>query len=363
MDQRRTPATAGTIADVSTKQNPLPSIVASLPKAELHLHLEGSIRPDTAVALAARHGSKITKEEVLARYNYSDFLGFIETFKWITSFLRTPDDYALITRQLAEELLRQNVVYAEITISVSIMLRRMQNVEANFAAIRETAQSVPFRRLRTAYIFDVARQFGPESAMEVARWASKLQNAGVVAFGMGGDELSMPAVGFRPAFDLARQDGLRTVCHAGEIGGPDSVREAVEILGAERVGHGIAVMHDPALAESLITRRVALENCPTSNLCTGALAKQTGKPNPSLADHPLPKFLEKGLLVTLSTDDPGLFHTDLLNEYALAESMGISKKATLDLAENSINAAFLPPMDKRELLENFRSAAKGAGLV
>lgn len=347
---------------MAAEQTRLTSIVASLPKAELHLHLEGSIRPETAVELAARHGTTLTRENVLARYNYSNFAGFIETFKWITSFLRTPDDYALITRHLGNELLRQNVVYAEITISAGVMLRRMQNVAANFEAIRETAQSVPFRRLRTAYIFDVARQFGVEAAMEVARWAAKLQASGVVAFGMGGDELAGPTTSW-PAFDYARQDGLRIVCHAGEIGGPDSVREAVEILGAERIGHGIAVMNDPALAESLITRRVVLENCLSSNLCTGALAKQTGKPDTSLKDHPLPKFLEQGLLVTLSTDDPALFHTDLLKEYALAESLGLSGKRMLELAENSINAAFLPPMDKRELLENFRGAAKAAGLV
>jgi aminodeoxyfutalosine deaminase len=348
---------------VATEQNLKPAIVAPLPKAELHLHLEGSIRPDAAVELAARHGVTLTREEVLARYKYSDFNGFISTFKWITSFLRTPDDYALITRHLAEELLRQNVVYAEITISAGVMLRRMQNVEENFQAIRETAQSVPFSRLRSAWIFDVARQFGPESAMEVARWASKLHSSGVIGFGMGGDELSVPAVQFRPAFDLARGDGLRTVCHAGEIGGPESVREAVEILGAERIGHGIAVMHDPALAETLITRRVVLENCPTSNLCTGALAKQIGKPEAALKDHPLPQFLEKGLMVTLSTDDPGLFHTDLLGEYSIAESLGLSTKQMLDLTEQSFNAAFLPPLDKRQLLENFRAAANAAGLV
>jgi len=340
-----------------------PSIVDPLPKAELHLHLEGSIRPDAAVELAARHGTKLTREEVLARYNYADFMGFIETFKWITSFLRTPDDYALITRYLAEELVRQNVVYAEITISAGVMLKRMQNVEANFEAIRDTARSVPFRRLRSAFIFDAARQFGAPAAEEVARWASKLQNSGVIAFGMGGDELSGATASFRPAFDYARRDGLRIVCHAGEVGGPESVREAVELLGAERIGHGIAVMNDPALADALITRKVVLENCPSSNLCTGALAKQTGNSKASLGDHPLPKFLEQGLLVTLSTDDPGLFHTDLLNEYALVESLGLPRKRILDLAENSINAAFLAPLEKRELLENFRSAAKTAGLV
>jgi aminodeoxyfutalosine deaminase len=199
--------------------------------------------------------------------------------------------------------------------------------------------------------------------MEVARWASKLESSGVIALGMGGDELAVPAVQFRPAFDYARSEGLRTVCHAGEIGGPDSVREAVEILGAERIGHGIAAMHDPALVESLITRRVVLESCPTSNLCTGALVKQTGNRNASLKDHPLPKFIEQGLMVTLSTDDPGLFHTDLLSEYSVAESLGLSTKQLLSLTEQSFNAAFLAPLDKRQLLENFRGAANAAGLV
>jgi aminodeoxyfutalosine deaminase len=282
-----------------------PTPIDSLPKAELHLHLEGSIRSQVAIELAARHGVTLTPEEVATRYNYPDFRGFLETFKWVTSFLRDPEDYALITRNLAEELVKQNVVYAEITISAGVMLRRMQNVEANLQAIREVAQSVPFSRLRTAWIFDATRQFGHDAAMEVARWAAKLQSSGVVAFGMGGDELAFPTVNFRPAFDYARQQGLHTVCHAGEIGGPGSVREAIELLGAERIGHGIAAMRDEALANSLATTgRVVLENCLTSNLCTGALAKQTENPSASLRDHPLPKFLGLGVPVTLSTDDP-----------------------------------------------------------
>ncbi len=339
------------------------TILDTLPKAELHLHLEGSISPETAVELAARHGTKLTPEEVAARYQYSNFAGFIDVFKWVTSFLRDPQDYALITRRLLEDLLRQNVVYAEITISTGVMLRRMQNVEANFATIRETSQIVSFNRLRTAWIFDAARQFGADSAKEVARWAAKLHNSGVVAFGMGGDEVSFPTANFRPAFDLARSEGLRVVCHAGEIGGPEYVREAIELLGAERIGHGIAVMNDPALAESLAMRRIVLENCPTSNLCTGALAKQCGKPNASLADHPLPGFLERGLAVTLSTDDPALFHTDLLTEYSRVASLGLSDKQLLQLAEQSFSAAFLPPLEKRQLYDDFRSAAKTAGLL
>jgi len=348
---------------VATQTTRQPTILDTLPKAELHLHLEGSIRPETAVELAERHGVKLTPEDVTARYNYSNFAGFIEAFKWVTSFLRDPEDYALITRKLAEELVRQNVVYAEITISAGVMLRRMQNVEANFTAIREASESVIFRRLRTGWIVDAARQFGPEAAMEVARCAAKLHRSGVVAFGMGGDELAFPTVNFRPAFDLARSEGLRTVCHAGEIGGPESVREVVEILGAERVGHGIAVMHDPALAESLATRKVVLENCPSSNLCTGALAKQTGNADATLADHPLAKLITQGSLVTLSTDDPAMFHTDLLTEYSHAASLGLSNEQLLHLAEQSFSAAFLPPIEKRQLLEDFRAAAKSAGLL
>jgi aminodeoxyfutalosine deaminase len=340
---------------------PQQSVLDSLPKAELHVHLEGSIRPETAIELAERHDVTLKKEDVLARYRYPDFTGFIETFKWITSFLRDPEDYALITRNLCAELVRQNVVYAEVTVSVGVMLRRMQNVEANFTAIREAAQSVPFSRLRANWIFDAARQFGADAAVEVSRWASQLQAGGVVAFGMGGDELAYPTVNFRPAFDFARNAGLHVVCHAGEIGGPASVREAIEILGAERIGHGIAVMHDDALAASL-SRRAILEICPTSNLCTGALAKQLGRASAAIEDHPLPKFIARGVPVTLSTDDPGLFHTDLLGEYSKAAALGLTQAQLLRLAEESFSAAFLPPLDKRALLDNFRAAAKAAGL-
>jgi aminodeoxyfutalosine deaminase len=348
------------VTEAKTRQ---PTIVDALPKAELHLHLEGTIRPETAVELAARHGMEVKPEEAAARYRFSNFAGFIETFKWVTSFLREPADYALITRNALADLGRQDVVYAEITISAGVMLRRMQNVEANFAAIREAAGIVVFNRLRTAWILDATRQFGPDAALEVARVAAKLEREGVVAFGMGGDELAFPAVNFRHAFELAREGGLHTVCHAGEIGGPESVRDAVEVLGAERIGHGIALMNDAVLEDALATRRIVLENCITSNVATGALAKQTGKANASFADHPLPQLLARGSLVTLSTDDPGIFHTDLLTEYSLAASLGLSNAQLLQLAQQSFSAAFLPPTDKRRLLDDFQSAARSAGLL
>lgn len=349
--------------DIAAHGNRKPTAVDALPKAEIHLHLEGSIRPETAVELASRHGDKIAAEEVARRYRYADFAGFIEAFKWVTSYLREPNDYRVIVGALAEELIRQNVVYAEITISAGVMRLRKQHVEANFEVICDTARQFASRGLRTAWIFDAARQFGADPAMEVAQIAAKLRNQGVVAFGMGGDELAFPAAHFRAAFDRARNAGLRIVCHAGETGRPDSVRDAIEILGAERVGHGIGVMHDSALAELCVERGIVLENCITSNLCTGALAKQTGKPNPSLADHPLPEFLKRGVPVALSTDDPAMFHTDLLSEYSKAASLGLSGSQLVALAEQSFHAAFLPASDKRVLLDQFRSAAKSAPLV
>ena len=340
-----------------------PTVVDPLPKAETHVHLEGSIRPDTAVELAARHEVALKRESVLARYSYKDFNGFLQTFKWVTSYLQTPEDYGLITRKFAEELVAQNVVYAEVTISAGVMLRRSQNIEANMQAIRSVADSVPFERLKMVFILDAARQFGHEEALKVAAEAGHLQKYGVVAFGMGGDELAFPTENFRPAFDLARRDGLRIVCHAGEVGGAELIREAVTLLGAERIGHGIAAMNDASLADWLITRHITLENCPTSNLCTGALAKQLAKSEVALEDHPLPAFMKRGLLVTLSTDDPALFHTDLLSEYSKAAAIGLTNPQLVQLAETAYQTSFLPPEQKQKYLSDFRAAAISAGLV
>jgi aminodeoxyfutalosine deaminase len=340
-----------------------PTIVDALPKAETHVHLEGSIRPDTAVELASRHQVALKRESVLARYSYKDFNGFLQAFKWVTSYLQTPEDYALITQKFAEELLAQNVVYAEVTISAGVMLRRSQSIEANLQAIRSIADSVPFGRLKMVFILDAARQFGHEEAMKVAIEAGRLQKLGVVAFGMGGDELAFPTEHFRPAFDHARREGLRLVCHAGEVGGPALIREAVTLLGAERIGHGIAAMNDASLADWLLTRRITLENCPTSNLYTGALAKQLGKSEASIQDHPLPAFLRRGLLVTLSTDDAALFHTDLLTEYSKVASLGLTNAELIHLAEQGYQTSFLPPEQKQKYVSDFRAAAKSAGLV
>jgi len=339
---------------------PISSLLA-LPKADLHVHLEGSIEPPAVVELAARHDVKLTTQEVAARYAPGDFDQFIAAYLWVTSFLRDPADYGLIMERLGESLARQNALYAEITLSVGVMFRREQDPAANLEAIRAAARKIP--SLRCAFIIDCVRQWGPEPAMEVARCAVALRNEGVVAFGMGGDELALPASDFRAAYDLTRAAGLHSVVHAGETGDPQGIRDAITELGAERIGHGIAAMRSESLMDSLAESGVCLEVCPTSNLRTGALARQTGKRAPTESDHPLPTLLRRGVRVSLGADDPAMFETNLTAEYELAQRIGVTPDEIVRLARTGFDSAFLAPRERDDLLAKFEAGRKSAGLV
>ena len=318
----------------------LPDTVASEPKAELHLHLEGSIQPQTVCNLTKRHGLDVTEEEVRQRYGYRDFLEFLETFKWVTSFLREPRDYAVIARDLAEYLLSQGVVYAEVTLSIGVMQLRKQRAELNFEAILRGTESFASRGLRINWIFDAVRQFGPEAAQGVLNAARNCASDTIVAFGIGGDELSVPTDEFRQVYDRAAESGLHRLMHAGEVGGPEKIREAVELLGVERIGHGIAAIHDRALMDLLVDKRIPLEICPQSNIRTGALARQLQKRHATLEDHPLPTLLRYGVPIALSTDDPAMFHTTLKEEYEHARRMGLNDTELHQLAKMSFDYAF-----------------------
>jgi adenosine deaminase len=321
----------------------LPESVASLPKAELHLHLEGSIQPSTVCALTARHGVMVTEQEVERRYAYQNFVEFLETFKWVTSFLRDPQDYALITHDLAEYLVSQRVIYTEVTISIGVMLLRKQRPEANFQAILGAAELFEGRGLHMNWIFDAVRQFGAEAAGRVVKAAKQCASKSIVAFGIGGDELSVPTTELRPVYDQAAALGLHRLIHAGEIGGPEKIREAVELLGVERIGHGIAAINDPALMDLLADRRIPLEICPQSNIRTGALALQLRRTDARMEDHPLPALFRHGIPVVLSTDDPAMFHTTLLNEYEQAQQLGMTENELQRLAQMSFDFAFERP--------------------
>jgi len=321
-------------------ERPFPEHVLSLPKAELHLHLEGSIRPAIVSQLTARHGAPISQEEARRRYAYTDFLGFLDAFKWVTSFLRTPEDYALIAKDLGEQLLAQNVVYAEITLSVGVMLRRNQQPERNFEAILRATEPFESHGLKLFWIFDAVRQFGADAAQQVVYAARKCVSKKIVAFGIGGDELSIPTADFRRVYASASSFGLHLLMHAGEIGGPEKIREAIELLNIERIGHGIAAIHDPSLMDLLADRRIPLELCPGSNILTGALARQLSQPSATIESHPLPQLLRHGIPVTLSTDDPTMFHTDLTSEYRNAHHMGLSEPELASLVQTSFTHAF-----------------------
>jgi len=324
----------------------------ALPQAELHLHLEGSLQPETVCALAAKYGVPASTQDVLRRYAYRDFLEFIETFKWVSSLLRAPEDFALALHDLGEQLLAQNVVYAEITLSVGVMLLRHQSPEKNFEAIAAAAESFRGRGLKLNFVFDAVRQFGADAAMKVVEAAEGCASESIVAFGIGGDELSIPAKEFRAVYEKAGAIGLHKLMHAGEVGGPEEIRQAIELLGAERIGHGIAAMRDPSLMDLLVERRIPLEICPQSNIRTGALAKQLGRASAQIEQHPLPQLFHHGIPVVLSTDDPAMFHTSLRFEYENARRMGLQESELKRIAKMSFEHAFIDEHDKAALPRN-----------
>jgi aminodeoxyfutalosine deaminase len=317
----------------------IPASIAALPKAELHVHLEGSLQPATVAKIAARHGVQVTEDEVRQRYAYRDFVEFIEAFKWVTSFLREPADYAVIVRDFAEIQLVQKVVYAEVTLSIGVMQLRGQDPQANFEAMLEAAEEFAPRGLQLRWVWDAVRQFGVNAAMEVVEAAGRCHSDKIVAFGIGGDERSIPAKNFRAVYDRAEDLGMHRLIHAGEVGGPENIREAIEHVKAERIGHGIAAINDPALMDFLAERQIPLEVCPASNMCTGALAVQLGG-EPSVLDHPLPKLFRHGIPIVLSTDDPTMFHTTLSGEYESAARMGLRQDELESLVAMSFQHAF-----------------------
>jgi len=302
------------------------SFYQALPKAELHVHLEGSLTPELLCELEP----SLSPEEIEERYRATgDFAGFLEAFKWALDRLPTHVEYVLVLRRLLQTLEAENVQYAEITISAGVILRRRQDFETIFALLCKEARSWS---VQVRWILDAVRQFGPVEAMAVAELAAAHRKDGVVAFGLGGDEQAGPVEWFAEVLQYARGQGLHLTIHAGETSGPRSVWGALE-LGAERIGHGVSAAQDPALLEELRRRNIPIEVCLTSNVATGAVA--------DLSVHPLPRFLEAGVPVVLNTDDPGLFRTTLAREYELAASrFGLGLEDLRRLADNGFRYAF-----------------------
>jgi aminodeoxyfutalosine deaminase len=326
------------------------AFIRQLPKAELHLHLEGAVEPATLFELRQRHGEQATLAETAALYQHNDFQSFLMAFKEVSAHLRGPDDYELATYRLMQRLKEENVLHAEVYVAVGVCLLRKQDFAAIFEGLeRGRARGAGDFGVSLLWIFDATRQFGAEQAQEVFELAVRYQDRNVVGVGIGGDEQKAPPELFRGVYGYAADNGLHLTAHAGETAPAESIWGALN-LRAERIGHGLTAAQDPDLIEELAYRQIPLEICVTSNLRTGACK--------AIAEHPAKSYFDQGVMVTLNTDDPALFGTTLSREYQLAqEAFGFTDEHLRELARNSFEASFLPPEKKVELLSLFDAAA------
>jgi adenosine deaminase/aminodeoxyfutalosine deaminase len=330
--------------------------IRRLPKAELHLHLEGTITPATLMELSARHDSHpMTQAQAESYYSFNDFTGFIEGFKAVTRRLIDPEDYELVAWRMMQHLAEQGVVHAEVYISVGVIYMwrnfdplAFEPIFAGLERARERAESE--LGLTLYWIFDAVRHFTVEEAQRVFRKAAQMrpQYPSIIGIGLGGDERQCGSEAFHALYTEAARAGLRLTNHAGETTGPEAIWEALAI-GSERIGHALSAIQDPMLVEELKARNMALELNPTSNVRTGVCA--------SFAGHPLRNYFDAGLLVTLNSDDPAFFGSDVANEYLLAHTEhGFSREELRRLAANSIRASFLPEPAKAAWLSRIDSA-------
>ncbi len=327
----------------------LDAFIAGLPKVELHVHHVGSAAPETVAELAARHAgsSPVPVDPELLRdyFRFTDFAHFIEVYLSVVDLIRDPADVATLTYDVAAGLASQQVRYAELTLTPYSSVVRGMAPEAFFEAV-EDARSRAARDLgiELRWIFDIPGEAGLAAADLTLELALEHRPDGLIGFGLGGPEIGVPRPQFAPHFAAARAAGLHSVPHAGESTGPQTVWDALEHLGAERIGHGISAAHDPELLAALAERGIPLEICPTSNVCTRAVG--------SLADHPLPAIVAAGVPVSINSDDPPMFSTTLNHEYAVAaDLLSLDAAGVAELARNGVRQSFLAPERQSELVK------------
>jgi len=334
----------------------LQTYLAAVPKAELHVHLEGSIRPETLLTLARRNRIELpvsSVEEVREWFVFRDFPHFIEVYGAISTCLKTEEDFELITYEFGAEMARQNTRYAEVTFSPAFHHHRGISDNAyldGLARGRKRAQN-DFG-VEIAWVFDIIRNVS-DTAMNrlysdyTTSIAIENMTNGVVALGLGGSEVGSPPERFETYFNRARAAGLHSDPHAGEVAGPESVWGAIRALGAERIGHGVRSIEDPSLVKYLAEHHIPLEVNPTSNICLGVY--------PSLEEHPFRRLHEQGVIVTINSDDPPLFNTTLNDEVALLDSAFNFDIDTIDgILLNAVRHSFLPTERRAALEAGFR---------
>ncbi|RAO28774.1 Aminodeoxyfutalosine deaminase [Micromonospora saelicesensis] len=337
----------------------LSTFIAGLPKVELHVHHVGSALPRIVAELAARHEGRSpvpADPDALASYfEFRDFAHFIEVYLSVVDLIRDPEDVWILTHEVARELARQQVRYAELTITPYSHVRRGIPAPAFCEAIEDARKrALADFGIELRWCFDIPGEAGLPAAEETLRIALDERPDGLVSFGLGGPEIGVPRPQFRPYFDQARAAGLRSVPHAGETTGPQTVWDALNELGAERIGHGISAAQDPQLLAYLAERQIGMEICPTSNVRTRAVA--------TLDEHPLPRLVEAGLLVTINSDDPPMFGTTLNDEYAVAARLlGVGAEGLAGLARNAVTASFLDAAGQQRILAEIDAYLATAG--
>ncbi|WP_307805030.1 adenosine deaminase [Streptomyces sp. VRA16 Mangrove soil] len=320
----------------------LETFIAGLPKAELHVHHVGSASPRIVAELAARHpDSKVPAdiEKLTEFFTFKDFAHFIQVYLAVVDLIRTPEDVRLLTFEVARDMARQNVRYAELTLTPYSSVKPSVGIdERGFMEAIEDARKAAEAEFGTVlrWCFDIPGEAGLESAEVTTRLATDdaLRPEGLVSFGLGGPEIGVPRPQFKPYFDRAIAAGLRSVPHAGETTGPETVWDALTELRAERIGHGTSSARDPKLLAHLAEHGIPLEVCPTSNIATRAVR--------TLDEHPLKQFVDAGVTVTINSDDPPMFATDLNHEYAVAARLlDLDERGVAELAKNAVRASFL----------------------
>ena len=318
----------------------------SVPKAELHVHVEGAASPDLVQRIAARNGIKVPDGVIGpdGQFVWRDFLDFLNTYDAATSVIRTGEDYRDIVYEYLVKCAAEGAIYVELTASADHATQVGLSDEEHLAAL---AQGIDDARAETGIeariVMSCVRHFGAEKAREVARRTVEGPHPYVTGFGMGGDEAGFPPEAFAPAFEIAREAGLGLTVHAGEWAGPESVRGGLA-LGVSRIGHGVRASEDPELVAELAERGTVLEVCPTSNVALGLY--------PSYEEHPLPTLRAAGVQVTLGSDDPPYWDASIGGEYAVAaERMGFDEKALREVTKTALRAAFVEEDVRRRLLD------------
>lgn len=327
----------------------LAEVIRQMPKAELHVHLEGAILPTTLRTLAAKNGVQLpfeTEAELRQWYTFTDFPHFVEVYDANCHCIFTTEDMEFVAREFVREQARQNIVYSEVIFTPMIHYHQKQRPFADqLAALKRGFEwgRTTFG-VETAIVVDISRECTPEESLQVADWAISGMKDGVIALGLGGPEVGYPPQLHQPAFARAHAAGLPALPHAGETEGPASIWGALDTLNPSRILHGVRCMEDEALIERLRLQQIALDVCPTSNICL--------KVFPSLGEHPLPRMLEAGLNITINSDDPPMFNTTLTDEYlALIEVFSLSAAQVRGLALNAVHNSLLAPAAKNALAQ------------